>query len=179
MRKKRPFSHFLLLLLRLVLEEAVVRSTTRICVGAVCKASAASLVETLFAHHLWTLRVFTNLLDVSLIFFCVAVLLELFEELGIPVRKWLKALYSHLIPRGDAGKPGQQPEEQPEERKAAPPKKAAAAKGVAVKKRKGAPKRRRAKSLPPAKEPAEAAPRAGQPQAAPVPRGDSDQGLES
>jgi hypothetical protein len=195
MRKKRPLIQLLLLLLRLVVQEAVVRSTMRICVGALCKASAASLVDNLFVHHAWTLAVFTILLDASLLFFCAAVVLGLFEELDIPVREWLKSLYSRLVPPYGADKPRQlhedrpeerpeerKPEERPEERKpAAPPKKATPPKKAIVKGQKRAPRRGAAKALPPKVEPAESAIHLSQPpaQPLPVPRRDDDQGLPS
>ncbi|HEV7894140.1 MAG TPA: hypothetical protein VGP08_26230 [Pyrinomonadaceae bacterium] len=161
---------------------AVVRVTVLVCVGAVCKAGAAALIETLFSHHVWTLHVFTLLLDVTLIGFSIDVVLDVLEDLKVPARSWLNWLYEYLMPRSKS-KPERVPEERQEERKAeVSPKKVIERKGGIVKSRKNPLRRRRAaKSLPPASRPSDAMPPATKPPAKPlvIPRRNPDQGLDS
>src|SRR4051794_35748830 len=94
MRKYRPSVRLLILLLQPLLELAVVRLTARFCIGACCKWAATTLVEALFSHHAWTLYIFSRLLDVTLLGFCIDLILEtLAEDLKIPARGWLEWLY--------------------------------------------------------------------------------------
>lgn len=180
---RKTVRRLLILLLRLGLNEAVVRLTLRICVGAVCKASAITLVETLFGNHMWTLYAFEMLLDASLLLFCIDICLEMLEELGIPARVWLNRLYEYLMPRSEGKPRAQLPDAAPRQHKdSAAPSVAKERKTGVGKRHKNHPRRRRAaKALPPVVRPADAIPRPNKPPTEPlvIPRRNSDQGLDS
>jgi hypothetical protein len=112
----------LTLVATLLWKEPVFRHSWRIIMAAVVKHYTSRLVAWFHTDET-TLDVLVGLLHLSLYAFVADMVIELLEEVGVPVRKLLRRLHRYMFqrPRRDGRKPSARPRRDVEEPGAPPP----------------------------------------------------------